>query len=105
MSERLLSRKEIGEKLSTSPGVAAEILAQNGVQPIDLGRGRHRGYRWSASAVDGVILAMHAKAQTIPLTTRRGTSSIPKPHRSKSLALADMTYADIFALTQAQNVQ
>lgn len=103
MSERLLSRKEIAERLSTSPGVAVEILAQNGVQPVFLGRGRHRGYRWSSTAVDDVIVALHEAAQTSP--QMKMSSRFTRNGKGKMPFLAGMSNAEIFALTQAHNVQ
>ena len=51
MTDHLLRRKDIAAMLGTSPGVAASILAQRGVHPIDFGLGRGRGPRWLESAV------------------------------------------------------
>ncbi|WP_270229552.1 hypothetical protein, partial [Desulfovibrio legallii] len=61
--ERLLRQKDIAAMLGTSPGVAASILAQRGVYPVDFGVGRSRGKRWLESAVKQVILDMHDAAQ------------------------------------------
>jgi hypothetical protein len=59
----LLNRDQIAERLGTTPGVAANILSEHGVKPVDLGRGRGRGKRWYASAVDAVMYQMHEDAQ------------------------------------------
>lgn len=62
--EKLLRKEEIAAMLGTSPGVAASVLEQRGVHPIDWGRGRGRGPRWLASAVEQTLRDIHAAAQS-----------------------------------------
>jgi hypothetical protein len=54
---------QIAERFGTTPGVAAAILSEKGVLPIDLGRGRGKGLRWYSQAVEIVLRQMHDEAQ------------------------------------------
>lgn len=63
MLASLLTKAQIAERLGTTPGVAASLLAEKGVHPVDLGRGRGRGARWYSIAVDAVMRQMHDDAQ------------------------------------------
>ena len=67
----LLNKDQIAERLGTTPGVAVNILSEYGLKPVDLGRGRGRGRRWYASAVDAVIYQMHEDAQDKKVSQRR----------------------------------
>ena len=67
----LLNKAQIAERMSTTPGIAINILSEHGVRPVDLGRGRGRGKRWYASAVDAVIRQMHDDAQDKKISSRR----------------------------------
>lgn len=100
MTEHLLRRKDIAAMLGTSPGVAASILAQRGVHPIDFGLGRGRGPRWLESAVKQAMLEMHLAAQPKP--------KMPRPTKEPStrpVSLTSMTVNDIYQLTQGPCVQ
>ncbi|MCL1916114.1 MAG: hypothetical protein FWG17_05350 [Desulfovibrionaceae bacterium] len=59
----LLNKHQIAERMSTTPDIARNILSEHGVNPIDLGWGRGRCFRWHASEVDAVIRQMHEDAQ------------------------------------------
>lgn len=100
MTDRLLRRKDIAAMLGTSPGVAASILAQRGVHPIDFGLGRGRGPRWLESAVRQVILEMHQAAQPKPKDVRQ-----PMRHSTPPVSLSSMSINDIYQLTQGPCVQ
>lgn len=100
MTDHLLRRKDIAAMLGTSPGVAASILAQHGVHPIDFGLGRGRGPRWLESAVRQIILEMHQDAQPKPKETRQSKRP-PAP----SVSLTNMSISDIYQLTQGPCVQ
>ena len=63
MLTALLNKMQIAERMGTTPGVAASLLAEKGVYPVDLGRGRARGLRWYSVAVDAVMRDMHDQAQ------------------------------------------
>lgn len=58
-----LTRAQIAERLETTAGVAAALLAEKGVRPVDWGRGRGRGLRWYAPAVEQAAREMHEEAQ------------------------------------------
>lgn len=100
MTDHLLRRKDIAAMLGTSPGVAASILAQRGVHPIDFGLGRGRGPRWLESAVRQVILDMHRDAQPKPKEARQ-----PMRHSTPPVSLTSMSINDIYQLTQGPCVQ
>lgn len=100
MTDHLLRRKDIAVMLGTSPGVAASILAQHGVHPIDFGLGRGRGPRWLESAVRQIILEMHQDAQPKPKEARQSKRP-PVP----SVSLTNMSINDIYQLTQGPCVQ
>ena len=103
MTERLLRKKDIAAMLGTSPGVAASILAERGVHPIDFGKGRSRGLHWLESAVVSAIREIHAAAQPQAKNTRTSPTTrtaYPGAH------LAGMTIQDIQdLLTTGQSVQ
>lgn len=102
-TERLLRKHEIAAMLGTSPGVAASILAEHGVQPIDFGYGRSRGYHWLESAVLAVIQDLHTTAQNRRQSSRKSNSARPKIPAS---SLAHMSVGDIHhILTSGQSVQ
>lgn len=58
-----MTKEQIGTALETTPGVAAALLAEKGVKPVDWGRGRSRGLRWYAPAVEQAAREMHEEAQ------------------------------------------
>ena len=99
MTERFLRHADIAAMLSSSPGVAASILAERGVHPIDFGYGRGRGPRWLESAVRRVMIEMHQEAQPKPKTAREKRPAHPKH------SLAEMSVSDIYQLTHGQCVQ
>ncbi len=101
MTERLLCKKDVAAMLGTSPGVAASILAEHGIYPIDFGRGRSRGQRWLESAVRQTLLAMHEAAQPKAKKQR-----VPKPPAGLPTArLASLSVNDVLTLTQCPRVQ
>lgn len=61
---RLLTRSQISQILNVSESNAKRILAEHGVQPIDLGRGRGNGLRWHTEAVIKVADILHTEAQS-----------------------------------------
>ena len=100
MTDRLLRRTDIAAMLGTSPGVAASILSEHGVHPIDFGMGRGRGPRWLESAVRQVMIEMHSAAQPRPQKSRSNTHP-----STPSASLAAMSVNDIYQLTHAPCVQ
>lgn len=97
--DHLLRPQDIAAILGTSPGVAASILAEHGVNPVDFGAGRCRGRRWLESAVQQVVLEMHHAAQPKPTPPKRQHPKIP------SASLATISASELFQLTQGQRVQ
>lgn len=63
MTSAFLTRQQLAERMGTTPGVASAILAEKGVLPVNFGRGRGRGVRWYAQAVDMAMRQMHDEAQ------------------------------------------
>jgi hypothetical protein len=59
----LLTKLQIAERLGTTPALAARLLSEHGVSPIDFGRGRGRGLRWYSAAVDAALLRLHEESQ------------------------------------------
>jgi hypothetical protein len=59
----LLTKLQIAERLGTTPALAARLLSEQGVSPIDFGRGRGRGLRWYSAAVDAALLRLHEESQ------------------------------------------
>lgn len=57
------NKQQIAEALGTTPGVAASLLSERGVSPVDWGPGRSRGLRWYAEAVKQVAYEIHMEAQ------------------------------------------
>lgn len=96
--EQLLRPKDIAAMLGTTPGVAASVLADHGVCPIDWGVGRSRGLRWLKSAVEQAILDMHQAAQPKPKSSRPKTVA-------QSISLSSMSVHEIYQLTQGRCVQ
>ena len=101
MTDRLLRKKEIAAILGTSPGVAASILSNMGVHPIDFGYGRSRGPRWLESAVTATLQAMHKEAQPVQKQAKKRQVNTRVPE----INLATASVADVFALTSRQGVQ
>ena len=99
MTDRLITRKKLAAMLDTTPGVAASIMAQYGIFAVDFGRGRSRGARWLESAVQQVIVEMHAKAQP------RKKAPAKRPVARPGSSLAEMSVDDLFNLTTGQRVQ
>lgn len=101
MPDRFLNSRSIAAMLDTSPGVAASILAEQGVHPIDFGYGRGRGRRWLESAVLAALHKMHEAAQPKPRQPRT-----PKRPSMPSASLAGMSASAVFEmLTNGQCVQ
>ena len=86
MSDRLLRKNEIAAMLGTSPSVAASILKQHDVHPIDIGRGRGKGLRWLESGVQAVILTMHRDAQPKPKKACPHTPGLSMPLHKMSVS-------------------
>ena len=99
MTDRLLRKNEIAAILGTGPGVAASILANMGVQPIDFGFGRGRGPRWLESAVMEAIQSLHRNAQPVQTSAKKQRSTSPV------VSLASASVAQIYELTSSQCVQ
>ncbi|WP_304736534.1 hypothetical protein [uncultured Desulfovibrio sp.] len=100
MRQRALTLKMVAEeKLFTSENRAREILTAHGIFPIDYGVGTYDRLRWLESAVDQMLLVMHAQAQPQPKKPR-----VPKPSAPR-ISLADMSPADVYNLTTSQRVQ
>ncbi len=99
--ERLISTSEAAQILDMSQKVAREFLIQHGLQPISLGPGRGRGLRWLASAVENLILTIHAEAQqTGSIMLKRSSSEKSKEIESqrKPLRVADMSIDELYSL-------
>ena len=79
----LLKRQEIAHFLNVSESKARQLLAERGVHPIDLGRGRGNGLRWHTSAVIEVADILHAEAQSQKRLEQR-KSRVFHPLRGKS---------------------
>lgn len=103
MTERLLRKGDIAAMLGTSPGVAASILAERGVHPVDFGYGRARGQRWLESAVRQAMLAMHEAAQ--PKASRSRPRKPPTVLAGTDARLASLSINDLHMLTQKPCVQ
>lgn len=99
MTDRLLRKKEIADILGTSPGVAASILSNMGVQPIDFGFGRGRGPRWLESAVTAAIQSLHKAAQPHQKAAKKQRFAQPK------VCLANASVDQIHQLTSCHCVQ
>jgi hypothetical protein len=95
---QLLNKSQIADALSSTPSVAAAILAEKGVHPIDFGLGRSRGKRWLKSAVDAAIQQLHSEANPKPRERK------PRP-QSPTASLATMSAADVYALTKQHPTQ
>ncbi len=100
MTDRLLRRADIAAMLGTTPGVAASILAERGVHPVNFGMGRSRGPRWLESAVRQAMLEMHQAAQPKAKATR-----LVKRTATPAVSLTNMSINDIYQLTQGPCVQ
>ena len=88
MEALFLNRKQIGPALGISERKARAVLAQYGVKPVDLGRGRDNGLRWRMSAVISVADTLHDKAQAKQVVRRRRPAPCPIQGR---------TAADLYA--------
>jgi hypothetical protein len=94
----LLNKDQVAARLGTTAGIASRILSEHDVKPIDLGRGRGRGKRWYASAVDAVVYQMHEDAQGKKPSRR-------KVHVAPHLVLgktARELYAELTSFTPTQ---
>lgn len=100
MTDRLLRRADIAAMLGTTPGVAASILAERGVHPVDFGMGRSRGPRWLESAVRQAMFEMHQAAQPKAKAIRP-----VKRTAAPAVKLTNMSINDIYQLTQGPCVQ
>lgn len=86
MPDRLLRKKEIATMLGASPSVAASILRQHGLYPIDIGRGRGKGLRWLESGVQAVIMSLHQNAQPKPKKPRLHPPGLSMPLHKMSVS-------------------
>lgn len=94
----LLTREGIAKALALTEEMAASELARRGVRPIDFGRGRGRGPRWYAEAVEQVVRAMHEEAQA------KSKARKMKP-RAPITPLASMSFQQIYELTKPKTLQ
>ncbi|MBQ3058799.1 MAG: hypothetical protein IJD16_00580 [Desulfovibrio sp.] len=81
----LLKRQDIARVLNVSESRARQLLAEHGVNPIDMGRGRGNGLRWRTSAVIEVADILHAEAQSQKKQALRQSRAF-HPLRGKSAA-------------------
>lgn len=58
-----LTRSQIAQLLNMSESHAKKLLAEHGITPIDLGRGRGKGLRWRTAAVIELADILHTDAQ------------------------------------------
>lgn len=100
MSDRLLRARDIAAMLGTTPGVAASILSEQGVLPIDFGAGRGRGRRWLESASLRAMERMHENAQPKDKKNTRKA-----PFAQSSFGLSNMSVDQILQLTRDPCVQ
>lgn len=98
MLASLMTKAQIAERLGTSPGVAASLLAEKGVFPVDLGRGRGRGVRWYSLAVDAAVRQMHDEAQP---KEKRPTPRFSKPGLIQGRSAKEL-YAELTGQTEIQ---
>ncbi len=95
---RLLSKKDIANKLGTSINVAMNTLQEHKVYPIDFGIGRGRGFKWLESSVEEIIYKLHCKAQEKTIrenynnsaSRRRQSKSIDKERSLSSLNIDEI---------------
>ena len=100
----LLNKEMIAECFQTSPSIARQILLEHGVKPVDLGRGRSRGFRWYAPAVDEVMRRMHEDAQN-PKPSPYKKASTRRGSAGQHLVLgksAKELYADLYGKGEGQ---
>ncbi len=98
MSAAFLTKAQIAQRLGTTPGVAASLLAEKGVHPVDLGRGRGRGARWYSLAVDTAMRQMHEDAQP---KEKRPPLRLPKSGLVQGRSVNDL-YAELTGKTKIQ---
>ena len=99
MTERFLTKKDIAAMFGTTPGVAASVLAEHGIYPVDFGYGRSRGRRWLESTVKQAMLEMYQAAQPKPKTAK---NKRPTPLKH---SITQMSVNDLLMLTHGQCVQ
>ena len=87
-----LGKEQIAQALGTTPGVAAALLSERGVNPVDWGRGRGRGLRWYAPAVKQAALDMHEEVQ------RKAAAPAKKKARAPQVGyVSGRSAAELFA--------
>ena len=89
--ERLIKTEDVADMLSVSPSRARKILAERGVRPVDVGRGRGGGLRWPMSLVQAMVQSMIS-----PPIKKRHTHRCPT---ALDVRIADLSADDLFALT------
>ena len=93
---QLLNKKQVGELFGTSSNVAIAILKSYGINHIDLGIGRGRGYKWLKSAVEQVIFDLHEKAQAKNLQNTSNSNRKQKTlSQQKCLSIHEMSLSQI----------
>lgn len=97
MADKLLKITQVAERLGTTAGVARNILEDNGLKAVDLGKGRGRGLRWSERAVDGLVEYLVDIAQGKKFCQANPSLS---DKETQTPNLASMDIDDLFALTQ-----
>ena len=92
MREKLLNKKDIAAMFGTSPDMAASILRDNGIYPIDLGCGRGKGLRWLESAANEILRKLQDNARPKQKTAK------PKPEKIPEISLANLSNKSIYEL-------
>ena len=88
MEPELLKRKELADLLSMGKQGATDLCHRNGVEPINVGKGKRASLRWSRSAVMAMLSTMQASGNQKPQrrpNTRRTISG-----KSMSVLIAEL---------------
>lgn len=82
MKNQFLTRKQVAERMNVCPKLAMAILESEGVNPIDLGRGKKAVLRWPEDVVQAVMTNMYDRAQPkqvceTKLSKTKGIATMP----------------------------
>ena len=105
MPERYLRKADIAAMFSMRWDMAASILRENGVCPVDFGVGSGRGLRWLESAVNAVMRQLHAMAQAKAENSRPEPGNRKQQPSKTKIDFANMDNKEIYGIVSRHPIQ
>ena len=96
MKNQFLTRKQVAERMNVCPKLAMAILENEGISPIDLGRGKKAVLRWPEDVVQAVMTNMYDRSQP---------KQVSEAKLPKTKGIATMSVNRLHELTLKSNLQ